>query len=220
VTYRTKLDACINRFEHQVNIMGKYIKLGLEPLVKTGDKKVIKFAFESLIVRVAAFIEEYLSCIVGLASVNEEKLSRNYFKNYGNLAIQEQVKKGCKLGLLWKYIATEVSFENKAKKLKRIFNHLFRFSPFPDNNTENLILDAVLIRNVILHEGSMPSENYAKQMRNQGIIIVTNVIGQSKFYDIELIENRFILNFFNATSKLASYIQEKLKKDPRFSFVI
>jgi len=220
MAYTTKLDACINRFDHQINIMKKYINLVWKPLVKTQDKKLLKFASESLIVRAVAFIEEYLSCLVGLASVNEEKLARDYFKNHGNPETQEQVKKGCNLGLLWKYTATEVSFKNNAKKLKRIFNHLFSFSPFPDNETENLILDAVLIRNVILHEGSMPSENYAKQMRNKGIIIVIDVILQSKFYDIELIENRVIINFFNAFSKLASYIQEKLKKDSRFSYMV
>lgn len=224
--YETKLDACGNRYIHQVSIMDGYLEAVLEPLMKTKNKKIIKFAFESIVIRVISFMEEYLSCLVGSASVRKEKSARQYFKKYRSAKVKEQVADSCNLGMLWKLAETQVSFKESAKKIKRIFKHLFGFSPFPDVKTENLILDAVLIRNIIVHRGGLPNENYANQIRNPGIIIVPREISlgknskSSKFYEIELIKNTFIRDFFKAVGKMGNHIQRNLRKDPQFSYVM
>lgn len=224
--YETKLDACAKIYIHQVNIMDGYLEAVLEPLMKTKNKKIITFAFESIIIRVISFVEEYLSCLVGLASIRKERSARQYFKRYRSANVNEQVVDSCNLGMLWKLAETQISFKENAKKIKRIFNHLFSFSPFPDVRTENFILDAVLIRNIIVHRGGLPNENYASQIRNPGVIIVPREIPlgknskSSKFYEIELIRNTFIRDFFKAVGKMGNHIQRNLRKDPQFSYVM
>ena len=121
MSFETKLDACGNRFIHQVEIMDAYLETVLGPLMKKNDKRVIQFAFESIIVRVISFLEEYLSCLVGLAACREEKLIRKYFTECGSEYDQKKIKNGCNLGELWRLAAKQISFRKEAKKLKRIF---------------------------------------------------------------------------------------------------
>lgn len=223
--YKTKLDACYLRYEHQVERLSDYLKLIHKTLLKSKNKKLILFAYESLIVRMVSFLEEYLSCLVGLAAGWEEKSTREYFLECGSPDMQNQVKKGCNLGMLSNFAKTQISFENNAKKLKRIFNHLFGYSPFPDKKTESLILDMVLIRNMIIHGGSLPSESYAAQIRNPGVIIKSDEIESEEgfppiiFYDHELIENNFLLEAIKAAISVGFHIQGKLQKDLRFSYI-
>jgi len=226
MAFKTKLDACINRYQHQVKIMDAYLETVQEPLLKTKDKTIIQFAFESLAVRIIGFLEEYLWCLVTIATVHQEKLVRKYFTEFGNFDVQRQVQSHCNLGMLTNFAKSQVSFKEKAKKLKRIFDHLFSFLPFPDKKTENLILDLVLVRNIILHAGGWPNEYHADQIINLGIIVASREIDLKKdnskpikFYRLELTETRFLKEAVWAAGSIGSHIQEHLEKDLRYSYI-
>jgi hypothetical protein len=221
----TKLDACGNRFIHQVKILKAYLDVVLIPLKEKKDKKIFQFSFESIILRLVSFIEEYLSCLIGMASCYEEKLILKYFTKYGSESKRNKVKKGCNLGELWRLAASEISFKDQAKKLKRIFNYIFGFSPFPDLKTENLILDMIRIRNVIVHSGSWPTKAHAMQMATPGVIVVSREIEleegsePARFCQIDLIDSKFIPDIMYAVGKMEKHIQNQLRKDPQFSFI-
>jgi len=174
--FETNLDACINRFMYRINTMGEFMNLVLKPIETRGNEKILKFIYESFIIRAVAFIENYLTCLVGNASVRKESLIRDYFKEHGNERKKQEVRNCHELSILSKHMEAEVSFKKDAKKTKRVFEYLFNFSPFPHREIEDLIHDAVLVRNIIIHEGGIPSDAHANQMRNQGIIVVSEII--------------------------------------------
>lgn len=224
MSFKTKLDACINRFNWQMRKSATFLN-ALDGLYSNENFiELIQLANESLIVRIFSSLEEYLKCLVFLATCLKEKSVREFFANCGNDSIKRQVKK-CDLGTLGRFAKKEISFKDKTKKTKRIFNFLFGFSPFSNRENENFILDLNLVRNIIVHNGGWPNENHANQITTQDVIIESNRIELKKnskpsiFYHLDLVNNDFILNVFRETMSVGNNIEKKLQKNSDFSFI-
>ncbi len=225
MVYKTKIDACGLEFIHHMKTVENYIDNVFVHAAETRNKRLTEFATESLIIRITSYFEGYLKCLVQLATFHCEDEVRAYFLENGNVATQNMVNNNCSLRELLSFATREVSFKNRARKLKRIFQHLFGISPFPDEKMEDIIHDAVLIRNIIVHESGIPNQTHANQMKNPGIIIVSNEIfpereeDSIKFYKIEHIKSVFIKDFFYAIGAMQKHIQRQLERDPKFSFI-
>ena len=224
----TKLDAAVHRMIFHLDRMNRYSDAVLQPVLESKDEKVHEFFLQTTMVMLLAFLEEFFASLVGVATVHQSKQLRSYFTKYGSAEKQRLVREGCDLGKLWRLAEAECTFKSDAKKLKRIFDVLFGFSPFPDERSEELILDLNLVRNVIAHRGGWPNENYAKEMRTPGVIVVsaetdTSVDGEppriSRFYELNLRSTTFCGDVFHAVEKTVAYIHGLLKQDARYSLI-
>lgn len=79
----SKLDACGNRYGHQIQKLLAFMKLVQEPLA-TADSAIVQTAREIVIVSVAAHLDEFLNCAVGLASVHRADDVRAFLAAHGN----------------------------------------------------------------------------------------------------------------------------------------
>jgi tetratricopeptide (TPR) repeat protein len=130
--------------------------------------------------------------------VQIKNINKDRIVNYGNMAKKH------------------VTFKRNGKKLKNIFNHIFGFPLFPDEEIESIILDLVLIRNIILHEGGWPQPYHAELIRNNGVIIVEQKIGVHKFYKLEIVMNLFMKKAIDAIRLTIKYIHNNIENDSRF----
>lgn len=210
--------ACFNRFSFQLKKMGKYVSKIFPTIEKTNDDDITQFGLESILIRIPSFLEEFFGCIILIATGRKEKLMREYFLVNGSDKAKQDIKKGCNLGTLVKHAKSEISFKDEAKKIERIFNHLYSISPFPDKTTKDIILDMVLVRNIIIHEGGWPNEHHQKQVRTSGAIKISNTInlpgGEVSFYKLELTDKNFVRNAINSVKSLMLHIYKTLEKIP------
>lgn len=196
--------ACFNRFAFHLDKTVKYVSKVFPKIENTND--MMQFGLENILIRISSFLEEFLGCIILIATGRNEKLVRNYFQVNGSDQVKQDIKKGCNLGTLVKHSKSEISFKDEAKKIERIFNHLYSMSPFPDKNTKDMILDMVLVRNIIIHEGGWPNEHHQKQIRNSGAIKISRKINlprrEVSFYKLEFTDKKFVYNALNSVKSL------------------
>ena len=130
---RSLLEACGNRYAHQIQRLGAFITLVREPLA-TADSATVQTAREIVIVSVAAYLDEFLNCAVGLASVHRAADVRAFLKSNGSEE-EKKVVGTCNEAALMRMMRRRVSFKEKAKKLVRISRVLFDADPWPDAET-------------------------------------------------------------------------------------
>jgi len=211
-----RYDACFNRFSFQITKMGKYVSITIPIVEKLKDKDIMQFALEYILIRIISFIEEFLGCIILIGGCWQEALLRSYFLTHGSDKVKTDVQGGCNLGSLIHYAKSEISFKENAKKIERIFQHLFGLSPFPDQKTKDIILDMILVRNVIIHEGGWPSEQHFRQVRTSGAIKISRTIniyvGETSFYKLELTDKNFVFNALMAVQSLMQHLNSGIRK--------
>ena len=211
-----RYDGCFNRFSFQINKMGKYVSITIPIVEKLKDEDIMQFALEYILLRIVSFIEEFLGCIILIGGCWQEALLRSYFLDFGSDKAKTDVQGGCNLGSLIHYAKSEISFKNNAKKIERIFRHLFGLSPFPDQKTKDIILDMVLVRNIIIHEGGWPSEQHFRQVRTSGAIKISRTIkmsaGETSFYKLEITDKKFVLNAVMAVQSLMQHLNSGIRK--------
>lgn len=211
-----RYDACFNRFSFQITKMGRYATITIPMIEKLKDEDIMQFTLENILIRIESFIEEFLECIILIGGSWQEALMRSYFLTYGSDKAKTDVQGGCNLGSLIHYAKSEISFKDNAKKIERIFQHLFGLSPFPDQKTKDIILDMVSVRNVIIHEGGWPSEQHFEQVRTSGAIKISRTInmsaGEISFYKLELTDKKFVINALMAVQSLMQHLNSRLRK--------
>jgi len=147
----------------------------------------------------------------------ERKIDERLFSYEGGNKAKLDIKRGCNLGTLVKHAKSEISFKDEAKKIERIFNHLYSISPFPDKNTKEIILDMVLVRNIIIHEGGWPSEHHQRQIRASGAIKISRTVNlpgrEVSFYKLELTDKNFVKKALIAVHSMMSHIYNALSKN-------
>lgn len=224
--FKTYLDVCRNNFWNQGWKLLEYLKFIADEIAsKRKDTEMANFFLQHVVIRLHSYFEEYLKCLIFNISVRNIDSIIKYFEDSGSDRQREQIKKidRNRIAEYGNLAAQQASFMKKGKKLKKIFEYLFGFPLFPDENTERMILDLVLVRNIIIHAGGSPTTQYAKQIRTPGVILVTNEIKNpqsgeviSNFYKLELGSNSFILNVVKTIEVLTQYIHSKLEGDPKF----
>jgi hypothetical protein len=211
------LSGCFNRHQFQTKKISDYEKIVLPIINKSENKDIAQFVIESIIIRRASNFEELLKCLIMIASIREETKTIEYFKINGNEETKANIQRGCDLGTLSAYAQAELSFKDDAKKLERIFQHLFGFSPFPNQEAKDYVLDMNLIRNIVVHEGGWPNERHARQIRHPTAIKVSAEIELKKgvktvFYKLELTDYRFVINLIAALAEILIHIAEKISE--------
>jgi hypothetical protein len=206
-----KYSACFNRFGSQLLILHKYLTL-VVPVIKEVD--IAEFTFESFLLRLSCYIEEFLGCIIVITSVYKENMLREYFEKNRSDKTKETLLIGCNLRTLIDLGKKELSFKKDAKKFERLFKHLFGGSPFPDKKTKDYISDMVLVRNIIVHDGGMPNENHAKQIRSPNVINKSYQIDSPQlkvvFYKLDLTDIIFINDLMPSVFEMISHIEKIL----------
>lgn len=206
---------CFNRHAFQIRRISDYEKIVLPIINKLENRDIAQFVLESIIIRRASYFEELLKCIIMIASVREESKTREYFTKNGSEEIKTNIKRGCNLGTLAIYAEAEVSFKDDAKKLERIFDCYFGFSPFPNQEAKDYILDMNLIRNIIVHEGGWPNERHARQIRHPNAIKISSEIQfehgmKSVFYKLELTDFEFLTYLIASLVDILLHIAKNL----------
>lgn len=223
----TKLDGAVNRMTFHIDRMLRYADAVSLTIRECRDVKVQEFFLQTQTVMLLAFLEEFFANLAKIATLHQSEEVRRYFRKYGNEEKQQLVREGCDPGILGRLAEAECSFKRNAKKLKRIFDVLFGFSPFPDSRSEDLILDLNLVRNVIAHRGGWPDENFAKKMRTPGVIVVDREIDTSadgeppritRFYKLDLRKTTFCRDAIQAAKETVTYIHGLLQQDARYRY--
>jgi hypothetical protein len=214
----TKFDGCINRFSFQLEKIIKHSKILFTivfPTIK--DKEASHFFLENIIIRTVSVIEEYLKSLLFVAAFHRRERIIEYIKNSGDNSLLDKIESG-RIDALSAAISKELSFKKDAKKLKRIFHILFDGQLFPNSEVENSILDLILVRNIIVHEGGSPKEKHVSKIRTPGVIIIFSELKliKSKLYKLEILENNFFLNTLKSIQALMIHINEIIKKNPDF----
>ncbi len=206
---KTKLDGCINRYSHQIQGLGAFSNVIRDALEKPENARALAVFRESCIILVVTYLEEYLKCLVSVAAINYENVIRDFLLASGN----DEEKKAAashETRRIYRFAERRVSFEKGAKRLEKIFDVLFGFSPWPDETSGKLIRDLVRVRNVIVHCGGWPEEEHFNQMETPDVIAPTNTY----FYKLNL--DSFLPSSMYAVIQQAKYIQEKLEGDQRY----
>ena len=153
---------------------------------------------ELVIIALHIYLEEYLKNVIKYASENDDDLTEKYFQEYkkGDAQTQKEVK--------IKLLESEVSFSKNAYKLKRIFHHFFGIEFFPNQETEKVILDFNLVRNILIHTNNKPDKNYIDQINCKRI-----VYNDGKNFRINLI-NDFMIKVMLKLAKLSVHLQQKI----------
>lgn len=175
---------------------------------------IAQVALESIVIRFASSFEEIISCIISQIALPLENKLLSYFKKYGSSEIRGQINKSHNLGILIRCAQSELSFKDNARKMERLFGYLFGFSPFPSADNKDYILDMVLVRNIIIHEGGWPNENHARQIRHPHAIEVSTEldVGGSKkiFYELKLTDIKFIGLTIVAITEVMTHLASRL----------
>ena len=75
---KSKLDACSNRYAHQIEKLAAFTEAVQEPIAATGDRAVLLTVQEMVVVAIVAYLEEFLNCVVGLAAAHREQEFRDF----------------------------------------------------------------------------------------------------------------------------------------------
>jgi hypothetical protein len=219
-----KLDACINGYNHQLTRLAAFTKviqsvLDLTPFdskriigVKPENVVALEVFQESCFVLITIYLEEYLTSLVGVAIINYPDLIRQYLRSEGS----PDEKKNVDMYTLRQLTVAgqkRVSFKDRAKRLERIFDVMFGFSPWPDNHTASTIRDLVRVRNILVHSGGWPEISHFKDMETPGIVVSTRESDdpeEIEFFKLKLYP--FLRNALQAILTQARYVQESLGK--------
>jgi len=206
----SRYSACINRWGFQNKKAMQFGNLVLPISQKLDNAEMTQFLLESIIIRISCSVEEFLTCIISIATARSESKMKTYFMKYGNEETKRQIKNGCNLGMLISFAVAEISFKDNAKKFERVFNYLFGSVPFPDQDSKDYFLDMILVRNIIVHSGGWPNVSHARQIRHSNAIKISANIGEGKakhsFYKLELTDIKFFGYLIIALGKIMIHI--------------
>jgi hypothetical protein len=206
---------CFNRYHFQLKRISEYEKQILPFVNGLKSKELMQFVLEMIIVHRACSFEELLKNIIEAVCVKEQSKTKTYFLKNGSEEIKRKVNNGCSLGQLIAFAQSEVSFKKDAHKLERIFNWYIKFKPFLDQECKDYVLDMILIRNIVLHAGSLPNEKHAQQIKHPNAIKLTSEIDKgfghnSHFFNLELTDFRFLSHLILSMSQILVHLAKSL----------
>ena len=206
---RSKLDACSNRYAHQITKLQTFVLVVQTPIQESGKLDVVHTLRELVTVTVVAHLEEFLNCAVGLAAFHREEEFRDFLAAHGN-DHEKAVSATCNLGELMLFARRRISFKERAKKLDRICQFLFQASPWPDEDTQRYLLDLVRVRNIIVHDGGWPTEQHARDVETPGVIVPSNKF----FWKLNL--DQFIGPALAAAAMVGVTLTNVFQQHPKF----
>jgi hypothetical protein len=180
-----------------------------EPVAATRNEDILRTLQEMAIVSVAAHLEEFLKCVVGLASVHREREFREFLAAHGNDQ-ERAASQTCNWGELMRFARRRVTFKEKGKKLERICRLLLEAAPWSDEDSRRYVCDLVRVRNIVVHHGGWPEEEHAKDVETQGVVVRTN----NFFWKLELQD--FLGPALSAAAFVGITLTNAAERHPKF----
>jgi hypothetical protein len=179
-----------------------------EPIAATRNPDVLQTLQEMVIVGVAAYLDDFLNCMVGLASAHREREFRDFLAAHGDDP-ERAASQSCSLGELMRFARRRVTFKERGKKLAGICQLLLDAAPWPDEETRRYVCDLVRVRNIVVHHGGWPGEEHAKDVETAGVIVPSNDI----FWKLEL--RAFIGPAFAAAAVVGVTLTDAAERHPK-----
>jgi len=117
---------------------------------------------ESVVVLGVTRFDEFFKTLVSLGARHREDELRKYLGKHGN-DIEKNRAHQCDLPALVQIVRRRVSFENGAKRLDGIVREIFGFSVWPSDESRDIFLDLILVRNMIVHASGRDFRFLAQQ---------------------------------------------------------
>jgi hypothetical protein len=204
------LSACAARFSFQLQRAVDFLQR-VAPCVPEEDSEPLRqYLYQSTILMLHSHFEEYLRCIVALATFYKAPAVRGHLAegqpDPDRFAVMSAAE-------LMKTAQNRVSFENGARTLKRLFVVLTGGSPFADDIAEEKCLDFASVRNIITHAGGWPTEDHAPNVRSANVIVESTQVHGSKFYRLQ-ISRDFFAEALTSLQRSIAAIESRLASDP------
>ena len=81
---QSKLDACSKRYVRHLEQLRELVDVVATPISETGNRDVLYTLEAMVIVVVVAYLEEFLTCVIGLACLHREGEVRAFLAAHGN----------------------------------------------------------------------------------------------------------------------------------------
>jgi hypothetical protein len=212
---RHKLEACTGRFTHQLKRAQTYLDTVLPALkFENEDDENLQFCLQTMILMLHTFLEEHYKWLVSLGTLwSPDEVRRHLKVRYEKEATALEEMSVAALG---RRAAREVeSFKERGKKLKSLFDALFRFGPFADDWCASKIHDFVAVRTIITHQGGQANESNASSIQSPDVIVTSAVVQNAVFYKLR-IPVGFTMEVLVALGRSVSAIHDQLTRHPRF----
>lgn len=209
-----KLQACISRLTHHLERTRHYLDLLVPVLPEDEEDSNRQFFFQTIILMIHTFMEEYFRCIVSLGTFWFAPDVRAYMA--AQYPARAQSYQEMPAGLLSRDVARrEVSFGRKFEKLKGILHVLTTTGPFTDAWAETLCLDLVAVRNIITHQGGWAEKSNVPTVTSPHVIVLDASIGSAEFYRLK-IGKQFVVDVLSALVLSSLSMETALRNDPRY----
>jgi hypothetical protein len=210
---RHQMTACRNRVLFQIDRAQNYIERVVPILPDDDADPDRQFLYQSTILMLHSFFEEYLRCIVGLGTFWKAEEVRIYLAKGDADPDRFRLMK---VAELCHHAQERVRFEKKAVRLKAIVQIIAGRSPFADSEAELKCLDFAAVRNIIAHRGGQADSVCARIIKTPGVTVETGTVGKTKFYKL-LIRPSFFAECLTAIARSVEALEEALSKEPAYS---
>ena len=204
-----KLGGCRSRAIHQIDGALQYLNLVTPVLPKDENDPSRQFLYQSMILMLQSFYEEYLRCVVALGTFWKAPAVRLHLADGQDDPERFALMPMAEIA----HLAQErVRFENQAKKLKAVIAVVIGSGPFPDQETERQCLEFATVRNLIAHRGGLPHSVTAPIAHSSTVKVESTEIGTGKFHQLRITAQFFVDGLTGIQQSIAS-IETAMTKD-------
>jgi len=208
-----RLSGCAARAGFQLELAHEFIRTVAPCLPRDDASPLRQFLYQSSVVMLQSYLEEYLRCVVAIGTFWKTDTVRLHLgevtKDRDKFAVMPAPEVG-------RHAQGRVSFENDAVRLIALLKVLLGASPFPDDESERLLLDFYRVRNLIVHAGGAPTESHATQLQSPGVVVESNRVGDGVFYRLTL-SPEFFAACLAAMSRCIATIEHQAAIDATFA---
>jgi len=211
---RHKLQGAISRFVHQLDRTKSYIALVVPVLPDDDADPNRQYCLQTVVLMLHTFMEEYFKILVSLLVFWRAPDARTYLaQRYPDRASMYVDKSAPELMKTVPH--SEVSFRNRASKLRGILTSLTDAGPFADEDSATVCLDLVAVRNIITHAGGWPSSEHIPTVSSPHVFVETDSVGSVPIYKLQ-IRRQFLTDVFLALGQSIQGMETALLADPRY----
>jgi hypothetical protein len=182
------LETALTGYDMRLGQLGEYTKAVLPQIV--AKPALLRVFIDGTIVLSVAHFEDFMRGLVGAGTRYREAALRKHFTTHGNDSEKAQAP-DCDIFELVRMAKRRVSFKERFARTEKIFNLMFGCSAWPSESARDVIFDLVLVRNMIVHQGSADlriggdgTAQYAEQLHRTDVFKVTSY-GEFTIYRIE-----------------------------------
>jgi len=191
------------------------------PHLKERPLGAVSIFLDANVVLMMAWHEDFLKSILSCGARNRPDSAREYFKTCGRDG-ERLAASTWDLPSLIKAAQRRVTFKNRGRAITRLFEHLFGFPLWPDEDTQNRVLDLNVLRQLVVHHGGASlGDDYWNQLSDK------KVVSTKKYGDLPVIRRIdyhycttvFMKDAFLALARQAYHVRDELLKRPEWVYV-